>query len=231
MRMGELAGAAGLPVATIKYYLREGLLPPGRRTAPNQAAYDESHLRRLRLIRSLRDAGGLGIEQIRRIVQAMDDGVRPWDVVGEVTDAIGAGPSAGRRDSEWQAAAAEVDAFLADRGLPHRAESPARRRLIDALIALRGALGPGVSAESLGWYADAMEPLARQEVMATKALSTRQGPGWDAHTGMGEPGEAPDLSLTLEAIVYGTLLFEPVILAMRRLWHERFAEEERLGEG
>ena len=30
MRLAELSERSGVPTATIKYYLREGLLPPGR---------------------------------------------------------------------------------------------------------------------------------------------------------------------------------------------------------
>ena len=39
MRISELSARTGVPVATIKYYLREGLLPEGERTAPTQATY------------------------------------------------------------------------------------------------------------------------------------------------------------------------------------------------
>jgi hypothetical protein len=46
-------------VPTIKYYVREGLLPPGQLASPNQTQYDNSHLRRLRLIRALTEVGGL----------------------------------------------------------------------------------------------------------------------------------------------------------------------------
>ncbi|GMA88788.1 hypothetical protein GCM10025868_40380 [Angustibacter aerolatus] len=47
-----------MPVATVKYYLREGLLPPGTPTSRTQAQYDEEHVRRLRLVRALLDVGG-----------------------------------------------------------------------------------------------------------------------------------------------------------------------------
>ncbi|MGD9934992.1 MAG: MerR family transcriptional regulator [Dehalococcoidia bacterium] len=227
--MAELSEASGLPVATIKYYLREGLLPGGTRTAPNQAAYDDSHLRRLRLIRSLREVGGLGIDQIRRTIRSLDEGARPWDVVGAVSDAIGGDPGLTSRDTAWHAASAEVSAFLAARGLPHRPESTARARLVDALIALRRALGIHLPAESLADYADAMEALAKLEIAATNALNTPTGPDPGASPAEPESESRPDLALTLEAIVYGTVLFEPVILAMRRLWHERFAAEQGLG--
>ena len=37
MRISALAQATGLPVATVKYYLREGLLHPGVATSATQA--------------------------------------------------------------------------------------------------------------------------------------------------------------------------------------------------
>jgi DNA-binding transcriptional MerR regulator len=57
MLMAELSRSSGVPVATIKYYLREGLLPPGAATSATRAEYDEAHLRRLRLTRALEDPG------------------------------------------------------------------------------------------------------------------------------------------------------------------------------
>ena len=51
-RVEELAGAAGLPVDTIRFYQARGLLPSPRRVG-RTAIYDETHLERLRRIRSL----------------------------------------------------------------------------------------------------------------------------------------------------------------------------------
>jgi hypothetical protein len=65
MRMAQLSSVAGIPIGTIKFYQREGLLPPGERTSPNQADYDERHVRRLRLIRGLIDVGRLSIVEAR----------------------------------------------------------------------------------------------------------------------------------------------------------------------
>ncbi|MBM7774506.1 DNA-binding transcriptional MerR regulator [Actinokineospora baliensis] len=70
--MRELSDQSGVPVATIKYYLREGLLTPGHRTAPNQATYDTTHLHRLRLVRAMLDLGGLSIDDTRTILTAVD---------------------------------------------------------------------------------------------------------------------------------------------------------------
>lgn len=72
MRMAELSAESGVQIATIKYYLREGLLPPGLRTSPNQAQYDQSHVRRLKLVRALLDVGGLSIAVAREVLDGID---------------------------------------------------------------------------------------------------------------------------------------------------------------
>ena len=73
MRMGQLSSETGVAVATIKYYLREGLLPAGELSPPNQARYDESHVRRLALIRSLLEVGGLSIADVGAVLAVIDD--------------------------------------------------------------------------------------------------------------------------------------------------------------
>ena len=40
MRISELSARSGVSVATIKYYLRERVLPEGERTSATQATYD-----------------------------------------------------------------------------------------------------------------------------------------------------------------------------------------------
>ena len=72
MRMAELSRASGIPVATIKFYLRERLLQTGERTGPNQARYGDNHLRRLRLIRGLLEVGGLSVAAAREVIDAVD---------------------------------------------------------------------------------------------------------------------------------------------------------------
>ena len=47
MRISDLSRASGVTIPTIKFYLREGLLPSGDRTARNQATYEAAHVRRL----------------------------------------------------------------------------------------------------------------------------------------------------------------------------------------
>ena len=47
MRVGELSEAVDLPIPTIKYYLREGLLPAGEVLWSTRSTYDETHVARL----------------------------------------------------------------------------------------------------------------------------------------------------------------------------------------
>lgn len=72
MRISELSQASGVPVPTIKFYLRERLLPEGRRTAATQAQYDDGHLSRLRLIRALLGPGGLSVARAREVLTHID---------------------------------------------------------------------------------------------------------------------------------------------------------------
>jgi DNA-binding transcriptional MerR regulator len=70
MRLAELSEASGTSTASIKFYLRSGLLEAGDAVHPTRAEYGERHVRRLQLIQGLRSAVGLGLEDIRRIVDA-----------------------------------------------------------------------------------------------------------------------------------------------------------------
>ena len=72
IRIAELSATSAVATATITYYQREGLLPPGEATGPNQASYGEEHIRRLRLIRSLIDVGGLSVAFARGVLGAVD---------------------------------------------------------------------------------------------------------------------------------------------------------------
>ena len=71
MRISELATATGVPVHTLKYYLREGLLMPGEATSRTRAEYGPEHLERVRLVRALVEHGGVGIAGVRSVLDAL----------------------------------------------------------------------------------------------------------------------------------------------------------------
>ncbi len=72
MRISKLSELAGLPVGTVKFYLRTGLLHPGRATSATQAQYNDTHVERLKLIRALLEVGRLPLADIQRVVDAID---------------------------------------------------------------------------------------------------------------------------------------------------------------
>jgi DNA-binding transcriptional MerR regulator len=68
LRMGELVEASGVPAATIKHYLREGLLPEPVRTSRNMAYYPEGFVERIRLIKQLQEERFLPLRVIRSML-------------------------------------------------------------------------------------------------------------------------------------------------------------------
>jgi len=72
MRLSELSTQTGVPAATVKCYLREGLLRAGVRVSATRAGYDESHSERLRLIRALVEGAGMSITGVRRVIEAIE---------------------------------------------------------------------------------------------------------------------------------------------------------------
>ncbi|WP_093813591.1 MerR family transcriptional regulator [Streptomyces sp. Ncost-T6T-1] len=198
MRIGELSRRSGVPVPTIKYYLREGLLAAGELTSPNQAHYGPGHERRLRLIRALLDVGGLSLAAIGEVLQAMDDPGQPvHKVLGAAADRVtpAGGEAAG---PELEDAREEVAELLRRRGWQADGRGSAAESLAGVLCALRRA-GHGGYIDLLDVYADAAEPVARADLDYVQRRVARE-----------------DL---VESVVVGTVLGEAMFGALRRLAH------------
>ena len=69
MKMAALCQAAELSRSTIYQYLRSGILHPPIKEGPTQIRYDETHLKKLREIRHLREDQKLSIPQIQEMFQ------------------------------------------------------------------------------------------------------------------------------------------------------------------
>ena len=68
MRIGPLAEATGTPVETIRFYEREGLIPPARRTENNYRLYTAAHAERLAFIRHYRNLD-MTLDEIRSLLR------------------------------------------------------------------------------------------------------------------------------------------------------------------
>jgi DNA-binding transcriptional MerR regulator len=134
MRMSELSRTTDTPVATVKYYLREGLIPPGIRTSPNQAQYGDAHVRRIRLVRALLGPGGLDVATARGVIAAIDSDLPLPHVFGVAQQA--ASVHVDERDLD-AAALERADDLLGDFAIhpdnPGRAATAAVLRAFDSV--------------------------------------------------------------------------------------------------
>ena len=205
MQISELAARAGVPVATVKYYLREGLVPQGELTGATRARYGEEHLAQLRLVRALLGPGGLSVASARAVLAAVD---APTTSVHEALGAAhralpGVGPQ-GPRDL------GEARAHLDRWGWQVADDSPALHAFAGALEALRAA-GYAPSDARLNRYAEAAHRIGEEDVAEVPADS---------------------LVEAVRFVVVNTVLLEPALLALRRLAQEdasgrRFPEGKR----
>lgn len=182
---------------TIKYYVREGLLPAGRLTSPNQASYDEGHERRLRLVRALLDVGGLSVAAIREVLEAVDDPDRPvHKVLGTAADRVV--PRYADEPGEVLAARGKVTELIRRRGWLVDDRSPAADALAVALAAL-DEVGHADFVDLLDVYAGAAEDVARAD--------------------LGYVARRVGRERLVETVVIGTVLGDAVFGALRRLAH------------
>lgn len=72
LRISELAERAGVPVATVRHYLREGLLPEPVRTSRNMAYYPPEFVDRIRLIKQLQEERFMPLRLIRDLLERDD---------------------------------------------------------------------------------------------------------------------------------------------------------------
>ena len=84
VKIGELARTAGVPVATIKHYLREGLIAPTRKSGRTMSWYDPALVSRIRVIKELQRERFLPLDVIKDTIDR--DGAAPDDLAA--ADAI-----------------------------------------------------------------------------------------------------------------------------------------------
>ena len=193
MRISELADTTGVPVHTLKYYLREGLLMPGAATSRTRAEYGPQHVDRVRLVRALVEHGGVGIAGVRAILGALSaPPPSRHDLLGVAACAL---PTPGGDAPVSD----EVATLVADLGWSVWPEGPTVRALGAAVAAARAA-GVPLPPETLRRYAEAMEGVAAVDL--DEALATE------------------DPAATMHMVVVGTVMLDPVLVALRRVAQE-----------
>ncbi len=214
--MSELAERAGLSVPTIKYYVREGLLPPAPvKTGRTMAYYDQAYLDRLRLIRSLREEHFLPVRVIKQILA--DRGDRPFSpdeaaLLARIGPAVlqrieGDATTVPRAEvlARYQMDEDDLD-LLIEMGLVGDERTPGQFGVNDVALldAMRDAEQIGITRErfpvsGLGHYVELLDELAKREVRIF------------AHRTIGLP-ETEQLELAQRAIAAS----EPIVALIRR---------------
>ncbi|MCQ8768705.1 MerR family transcriptional regulator [Streptomyces telluris] len=216
MRLAELSEHSGVSTATIKYYLREGLLQPGRRISATQAEYGDEHLRRLRLVRALIQLGKMPVATAREVIAAAeDDSLGHHRRLGAATQALSQGREVPADDDPaTEAAGRTVNALLEHLGWRHDQEvaehSPAYRTLVASVAALR----------RLGYPCGVAQLLPYGRLAAELAV-----------TDLDLVEEEPTPTAQIEAAVALTVLYEPVLLSLRRMAHSEESARRFTGGG
>lgn len=193
MHVREVSAAAGVSVALVKFYVREGLLHPGVRESVNSTTYDETHVARLRLIRALVEGGRLSLAAVGDLLDAIDDDDLPIEVV--VRDAHRAVSRVEQPPSAE--AIAIVRAAIARHGWEVGDDNPGVLQCA-AVVDTAISVGRDDVDEMLDVYATPVELIARQDLAAVgRAAAAR--------------------SRIAETVVIGTVLGDAMLLGMRRI--------------
>ncbi len=76
MTISELSSLSTIPLSTIKFYIRESLIPRPNKIRGTRAYYDARHLKKLRLIKKIQSEGKVPLSKIKEIISLIDDGDR-----------------------------------------------------------------------------------------------------------------------------------------------------------
>jgi DNA-binding transcriptional MerR regulator len=195
MRISETCAQAGVTSTTLKYYIREGLVPEGERVGTNKTEYTVAHVQRAKLARALIETGRLSVATARQVLAALDS---HEDSLAYVFEAAQAALTAGNGSGAPASAQSRqrVGDLIASQSWTATGDNPGYELVAGALDGF-GAIGYTPSNEYLTGYADAAAAVARADLTA---LQTREGPAQIA-----------------ELMVVGTVMGDTLFAGLRRM--------------
>ncbi|MFE5629775.1 MerR family transcriptional regulator [Streptomyces sp. NPDC056470] len=192
--LSALSRRTNVPVRTLRSYQDLDLLP----TLPE---YDESHVRRVALVKALLNIGGLPHAEVRRLVRHVEDERPPASELLRITQYALPTPGSASHDLEWERAQARVSDLIRGWGWQVSPDNPAWQTLCQVTIACTS-LGHHEIPRLFHAYAEHLERIARLEVQI-----------------LGEQGHPESAATSLVAV---TALGDIAVSALRRLAHEHF---------
>jgi DNA-binding transcriptional MerR regulator len=209
VHLKELSRQSEVSAASIKYYLREGLLPPGLSRHATLAEYGDEHLLRLRLIQALRNVVKLSIGQIKVLTQLIDDPqVEFVNLLGKTQSMVLGYDFKEAREHPLTA------------GVVHSRDWPDidtdARQALNAHLREMASLGLDPREEILEGYAAAVDTVAQQDLSSI--------------TDAGNRDEAV-LTVAIGVHQYSTLLVRMLALAQTSASIRRYSDDNRSQTG
>ena len=205
MRISELSETSGVPVPTIKFYLREGLLHAGEKITPRLSEYDETHRKRLGLLRILREVGDVPVDRLGLLVgttQSRHSSVH--EMLAAASDALA--PQPAPPGPERSAVREVADGLIAQAGWDNvHPDSVDRDNLASVLEAIVRYETHGSDPSGLMPYVRAADEIARSDI-------------WHLDT-------SKDRLELLEEMVVGQVVFGRLLTILRRLGEEHHSAE------
>lgn len=177
MRMRELEKRTGVGRETIRFYIREGLLPEPERASRNSASYTDDHVARLRAIKRLQEERFLPLAVIKNLLDASDgetwlhaDAFPHLDATLRARLDNGERVAVARVIEQTGATRAEIDDAVANGTVSIAADDtmdPRDAGIVKALAELKSigfTEARGFTAEHQGIYADFVDWLVSQEM-------------------------------------------------------------------
>jgi DNA-binding transcriptional MerR regulator len=226
MRISALAKRTGVTIPTVKFYMRQGLLPSGNPTSVTLAEYGPAHVDRIRLVRALVDVAGLSLTAVRRLLATLEaETVAGPPATEAEASAKSKSKSGSRARSKPAARPGPADRAVAAKALRDAQDALPPEAPPSSLTPARAL----AAVSALGWQVDSESTALRQLEAALVALDTVGLPPnistllayADAAMRVAEAdvesipnGTAAEV---VRHVVVSTAMYEPVLISLRRL--------------
>ncbi|MDT9687542.1 MerR family transcriptional regulator [Streptomyces sp. P9(2023)] len=192
--LDALSRRTRVPVRTLRSYQDLDLLP-------TLSDYDESHVRRVALVKALLDIGGLPHAEVHRLVRRVVEERPEASELLRLTQYALPTPGSASPDQEWEWAQAWLSGLIRSWGWQVGPDNPAWQTLCQVAIACRSLDHQDIP-RLFHAYAENLEAIARLEMQILR--------------------EQDDPESAATRLVTVTALGDIALSAMRRLAHEHF---------
>lgn len=200
MKMSELSTVTDVPIATIKFYIREGLVHPGVRTSRTTAVYDNTHVDRIRLTRALTEHGGLPLARVKEVLDLIESPPENHDDLLRASqhtliNALVSGSSALSCSGDEEVDVTRARTWAKDHGWSLPGGDDAALRYLQRSWNACVEAGIDIEEDLMDFYAEGMDRVSDGDLQAV----------------------AQDAAEAVQDVIVGTVMTRPVLSALRLL--------------